>query len=522
MGNDNKISKASVNTEQRHKEVLLFLNEELNRLQTGKASESYNLEKEYEKTKKNRSLFSFLILFISLAVVFLIAWGITAGINKQNEEITVNLQEFEGLNIKNLLDSVSKVQANYDAAMKNKTNIISDRDVALHKAEEKRDSDLFLIDSLSLEKPEADKRKKTVYEEYEQAVALVNEVYDPQLVLADNELAEYKRQLDEYDTAKLEAARQQEQALDSERRVHQLEMDKLSGEYEKRIAELQDSIAKERKNNSDQMRRSVTEVSQKYIAEIDQLDPDLTLTSAQGIVNTINAQEYEAFDYEAFLQENEIQDDTVETGLAMFQQNYNKYLTVQEPFENIPYKKSAPAYIKASKNLVDNMGSVFEDTALKMAGEKQELNTKVDNLENEVAGLNKQIEKIRKDAETEKAELKKSLEAQFVQEKQQLAADYVGLYDGILASAKAQAVVISAHNKDKIRIYVVESSRAHITAAGVGAEIKASKTVKGVIKPIADEPGFYLFESALDKAGNPVDFDFDLIAAGQIVKVSAK
>ena len=522
MGNDNKISKASVNTEQRHKEVLLFLNEELNRLQTGKASESYNLEKEYEKTKKNRSLFSFLILFISLAVVFLIAWGITAGINKQNEEITVNLQEFEGLNIKNLLDSVSKVQANYDAAMKNRTNIISDRDVALHKAEEKRDSDLFLIDSLSLEKAEADKRKKTVYEEYENAIALVNEVYDPQLVLADNELAEYKKQLDEYDTAKLEAARQQEQALDSERRVHQLEMDKLSGEYEKRIADIQEAFAKERQNNSDQIRRSLTEVSQKYIAQIDELDPDLTQTSAQGIVNTVNAKEYEAFDYEAFISENEIEDETIETGLALFQQNYNKYTAVQEPFEKIPYKKSASSYVQAAKNLVDSMGEVFEDTALKMAGEKQELNEKVGSLEQEVTGLNNQIVKIRRDSENEKAELKKSLEEQFIQEKQQLAADYVDIYDGILASAKAQAVVISAHSKEAIRIYVIESQRVHITAAGVGAEIKASKAVKGVIKPIADEPGFYLFENALDKNGNPVDFDFGLVAAGQIVKVSAK
>ena len=64
--------------------------------------------------------------------------------------------------------------------------------------------------------------------------------------------------------------------------------------------------------------------------------------------------------------------------------------------------------------------------------------------------------------------------------------------------------------------------KAVITADGVGAEIKGTKTVKGVIKPIADEPGFYRFESALDKNGNPVDFDFALIAAGQTVKVSAK
>ena len=118
--------------------------------------------------------------------------------------------------------------------------------------------------------------------------------------------------------------------------------------------------------------------------------------------------------------------------------------------------------------------------------------------------------------------MRESLNNQFLEEKAQLASDYVGLYDGILASAKAHAVVISAHDKDNIRIYVVPAQRDHIKETGVGAEIKAAKSVKGIIKPIADEPGFYLFESALDKAGNPVDFDFELITAGQIVKVSAK
>ena len=123
MDNDNKINGAGKNmqnAEQRHKEVLLFLNDELNRLQTANSADSYDLVKEYAKTKKNKSPFVVLILITSLLVVFLAAWGITARINKQNQSITVNLQEFEGLNIKNLLDSVSKVQANYDAAMKNK------------------------------------------------------------------------------------------------------------------------------------------------------------------------------------------------------------------------------------------------------------------------------------------------------------------------------------------------------------------------------------------------------------------
>ena len=509
MGNDNKIKQTN---EQRHKEVLLFLNDELNRLQTVNSSDSYDLVREYEKTRKNRSPFVSLLLGISILVVFLLAWGLTAYINTKNQEITVNLSEFEGLNVKNLLDSVNKVQTNYDNAMKNKTNIISDRDVALRKAEEKRDSELFVIESLNLDdKKEIQKRQDAVIEEYEASVVQINEYYEPQIVLADNELAEYKKQLDEYDTSKLEAARQQEQALDSERRVHRLEIEKISKEYEQRIADIQNSYAKERQDNAEQIRRSVSEVSQKYLQEIDQLDPDLTKTPSQGVVNTINAGNYETYDSEKFIDENGISDESVVISLTSYQQDYNKFATVTAPFSTIPYKKSLSDYVSAFRSLVDKMAATFENTVLKFNKEKEELNSQISTLNNQMAQL-------RKDNEAEKAALK----ADFAQQKAQLASDYISLYDGILASAKASAVVVSAHSKDKIRIYVVPDQRSHITEAGVGAEIKASKSVKGVIKPIADEPGFYWFESALDKNGNPVDFDFDLIAAGQIVKVSAK
>ena len=508
MGNDNKINQTN---EQRHKEVLLFLNDELNRLQTSNSSSSYDLEREYAKTKKNRSPFVVLLLGISILVVFLASWGITAYINTKNEEITVNLSEFEGLNVKNLLDSVNKVQTNYDNAMKNRTNIISDRDLALKKAEENRDNELFLIESLTLSKKEEQKRKDAVMEEYEAAVQQINDEYEPKILLADNELAEYKKQLDEYDTSKLEAARQQEQALDSERRVHRLEIEKISKEYEQRIADIQNSYAKERQDNAEQIRRSVSEVSQKYLQEIDQLDPDLTKTPSQGVVNTINAGNYETYDSEKFIDENGISDESVVISLTSYQQDYNKFATVTAPFSTIPYKKSLSDYVSAFRSLVDKMAATFENTVLKFNKEKEELNSQISTLNNQMAQL-------RKDNEAEKAALK----ADFAHQKAQLASDYISLYDGILASAKASAVVVSAHSKDKIRIYVVPDQRSHITEAGVGAEIKASKSVKGVIKPIADEPGFYWFESALDKNGNPVDFDFDLIAAGQIVKVSAK
>ncbi len=511
MDNDNKVKNGKQTPDQRHKEVLLFLNEELSRLQTVNSADSYDLEKEYAKTKKNRSFFSTGLLLGSLLVVFLLAWGITAGIEKQNSEITVNLEEFEGLNIKNLLDSVSKVQTNYDNAMKNRTNLVYDKEIALNKAAEKRDSDLFLIDSLTLDAKQTEERKAAVYEEYEAAVALVNETYDPQIVNAEKELEEYKKQLDEYDTAKLESARQQEQALDSERRVHQLEMDKLAKRYEDRISEMQDAMNQERQNNSEQMRKSVQEVSQKYLNQIAELDPDLSGEKSRSLVQSINTQSIQAFTPELYAGEELVKDDVISKGLEQFNEVYGQYTKVRAPMEEIPYKNTMPSYLSASKKLVDNMGQVFKDTSVKFYEQKYELAAKINEL---VAREDRLI----KENEAEKAQMR----SDFAREKAELAQDYVAVYEGILASAKAQAVVISARDKENIRIYVIESQRSHITADGVGAEIKGSKTVKGVIKPIDDEPGFYRFESALDKNGNPVDFDFSLIATGQTVKVSAR
>ena len=214
-----------------------------------------------------------------------------------------------------------------------------------------------------------------------------------------------------------------------------------------------------------------------------------------------------------------------------FDENDNIFILLEDDKEKI-YKFNRFLYDEEEKIIKEislkNHGIPIQKTEIKKQADeileavKAKDVTKVGTLQQEVTDLNKQIEKIRVDSEAEKEALKVSLNNQFLEEKAQLASDYVGLYDHILGSVKAQAVVMSAHDKESIRIYVVPDHRSHITEAGVGAEIKATKSVKGVIKPISGEPGFYRFESALDKSGKPVDFDFSLIAAGQIVKVSAK
>ena len=149
MDYDNKIENRELARNQRHKDVLLFLNEELNNLQDTTSTETYNLEREYAKTKKNKSPFVFLVLFICFAVTIDVAWILSNVIDKQNQNIEINLADFEALNLKDLLDSVTKIQDKYDNAVKQQSIYKSQLETELKEAQRKHDDDLFLVESLS-------------------------------------------------------------------------------------------------------------------------------------------------------------------------------------------------------------------------------------------------------------------------------------------------------------------------------------------------------------------------------------
>ena len=272
MDNDNKI-KNKKQLSQTHKEVMLFLDEELSLLQRENENSSYNLEKEYEQTKKHKSLFSFLILVGCLIVVIFVSWGLKRYINQKNENITVNLEEFDNLNLKGLLDSVSKVQTNYDTAIKEKSRIISQKELALQDAQSKLENELFVIDSLKLpDEKEILRRKSLAENAYKKNVAQINAQYDEQIAIIEAEANEYKQQLAEYDSAKIESAKEQEKLLNSERQVQELERKKLIKEYEDRLSAVNADFTEYKETSNKRMKNSVTEVAKKYQAEIDTLE----------------------------------------------------------------------------------------------------------------------------------------------------------------------------------------------------------------------------------------------------------
>lgn len=520
MDNDIKIIKNDTKDSrsvQRHEDVLLFLNKELCKLEQKKGVKTYNLEDEYAKTKKNKSAFAIVVLVISVIAVALIAFTMTKIINKQNEKIAVNVEEFDDLNLKSLLASVSKVQTNYEEAIKNKTLLEKEQDSARKNAEMKRDGDLFLIDSLNLDdQKEIDKRKNKILEEYNQTLEEISAEYSEKIQLAQTEIENIGSQLKQYDASDIEAAREQEISLDSERQVQELEMERLSQRYEKRITELEITLADERKVNAANLRKALKEVSDKYKAEIALLDPVLSDSKSNQIISSFILEEDNTFDSESILSDNEISDTTIQNGLAKYQKDYDNYKYLRQPVAAIPHKNSVPDYISTTNKLVDNMSQTFEDTALSLYGEKQELYSEISGLEENIRGLEKDIENLKiemKNKEDEHQKEKDSL-------KSSLMSDFGKPLEGLLAGLKTNAAVISKDSKENIIIFVSEKARYLITEE-THVEIKGSKSVKGRLSP-AQNPGYYQFMSLLDDDGNPIDFDDTLISCGNTVKILAK
>ena len=494
MGNDNKITEEQ-KSNQIHKEVMLFLGKELERIHQNSSEQSYNIEKEYAKTKKQRSPFSMLVLAGCFVVVFLIAFIMVKTISAHNEEITVSVTEFDDLNLKNLLNTVGAAQTNYDNAVKKRATIEGDMSVKLKSAEDARTNDLFVIDSMTrLTKKKRNELVAEAEKKYKEAVAAVHDEYDPQLVQADREIEEYKNQLAEFDAAKVQAAKEKEKALDSERRVKELEQQKIKDQYENRITQLNDKLTETQRRSSEEMRTAVNSVSAQYQAEIALLDPKLNDSQADNIIQ--KTKESSASDYNAAqtISEKKITSQKVSAAMNDYQKLYDDYNYLDKAVTALPQKNSIPSYVAASHKLVNQMSESFADTTLSLYNETVELNGQINNLSQELAESKKEIG-----------------------DQQEF---YEQTYETLLSLAKTNAVIVFATDYDHTRVYVTGKARYLITENGADAEFKADKTVKGKI--FRAEDGSFYFEVGSDKNGNRYEVNFSSVVPGTPVKILSK
>lgn len=257
-----------------HKEVALFLGDELKSNQEETAV-TYNLVEEYAKTAKNHRPFVLILLGICF---FVIALGttLTAGlVSKSNHKITINIDSFDDLNLRSLLNSVGRIQSLYESAVKNKVTLEQNLTDALNQAEQKRKMDLFTLESVAsvASKDSINERKTRIDLDYNAAVQQIHSDYDERIKNAEEEILKYQNQVNEYNSAELSKARSAESSIDSTKQLNDIKMKTMEERYEKKIAELHKVMLAQQVQAAEEQRKAVEEVRKIYQAKIDLLDP---------------------------------------------------------------------------------------------------------------------------------------------------------------------------------------------------------------------------------------------------------
>ena len=279
-------------------EVKLFLQDDVYAFNREKP-QVYDLEKEFAKVKaqkKHTILWPLIILFIISA---LLTFGITRYITYQNRQISVNVDVFEDINLRKLLDMVSRLEEQVKQAKNNKARAETRLQTELETTLAEKDAEIFTIQALPISAREKNKKIAEIEANYEIQVAEINTRYTAEFEALDLEIESLQEQINAYDSANVERAQQQQAAIDSQRQLFELEKQQLTENYENTINQLQTQVDT-MKAEELSIRKKITEeisreyqaqfaaLEKEYTAKLNSLDPKITQDEYINLLERVN------------------------------------------------------------------------------------------------------------------------------------------------------------------------------------------------------------------------------------------
>ena len=279
-------------------EVELFLQDDVYAFNREKP-QVYDLEKEFAKVKaqkKHTILWPLIILFIVSAVL---TFGITRYITYQNRQISVNVDVFEDINLRKLLDMVSRLEEQVKQAKNSKARAENRMQTELETALAEKDAEIFTVQALPISAKEKNKKIAEIETNYESQIAEINSRYTKEFEALDLEIESLQEQINAYDSANVERAQQQQAAIDSQRQLFELEKKQLTENYENTINQLQTQV-NAMKAEELSIRKKITEeisreyqaqfesLEKEYISKLTALDPKITQDEYVNLLERVN------------------------------------------------------------------------------------------------------------------------------------------------------------------------------------------------------------------------------------------
>jgi len=234
-------------------------------------SELYNLDEEFAKTKKNRSpvvwisIILFVVVFVGIAVL------VNAYIQRESRNIAVNIEAFEDVNLRDVLDKAKQ----YDRELTEARRRLQDLQNAMEgEIEQLRASMQRQIDVLNTRNMTAAARNRDIAElesKFKADAEAVREQYRPKIEEVEREIALIEGKMAAYDSKMVEMAREQEEVLNNQQRLFEIRHQETVDYYEAQIAELKKRMEEERESFEEYRENLVEALEANHQEEIQRL-----------------------------------------------------------------------------------------------------------------------------------------------------------------------------------------------------------------------------------------------------------
>ena len=358
-----------------------FLELESRNLPTEVSGADYDLERAYDATVRNRwknFLPVFLWMLASFVFVLLISVTIVTIVNKQNSNIPVEVQHFDSLNLRNLLDLVGKTQAQIDEESAKKNNLELERQNIVDLAEAEKKSALETLDSMNISKSEKTSRRAEIDEKYNERMSEVKEI-DGEIAKSEKQIQFLQRQLAEYDTVKVEQARKQQALLDSEKQLRQIEKKQLTDDYEGKLSSLRTEMEEMQEADLKRQEEAVNFV-------INQYDP--TFATDFRLKDLISKYANRAVIYTGSTSALSLDaSERFQEALKNQKSYYSDMDSLLQRFSRIPQKNAIPKLASSMQRMANSAGNEFAEAAVAevngLLSQKAELENSVTTLTEE-------------------------------------------------------------------------------------------------------------------------------------------
>jgi len=243
--------------------------------------QEYQLDREFAKTKKNRSPVVIIAVLLFVAVFAVGAVLVTLYIQRESKRVAVNIEDFADVNLKDVLDRAKKFENQLAAAQRELQDLFAEMEREVQAVNDNLNRQLVLLENRQISSAEKSRQENSYRVQAENDIADIREKYQPKIEAIEARIAEIQGNIDAYDSKLIEQAKEQQEILDNQRRRFEIETEETVNYYETRLEEIQE--------NADRKIRNLNEYHDSYIDQLNTNHRNEVAALKQKHANEISA-----------------------------------------------------------------------------------------------------------------------------------------------------------------------------------------------------------------------------------------